>query len=60
MSTAAELLGANGPFIDLVDGFDPRETQQSLATAIEQQLADHEALIAGTRFVVTLRSRDQA
>ncbi len=46
VNTVAELLGANGPFIDLVDGFDPRETQQSLATAIEQRLADHGALIA--------------
>lgn len=43
---SAQLLGSNGPLAELLDGYQPREEQQTLATAIEDAIADDETLVA--------------
>jgi ATP-dependent DNA helicase DinG len=50
MSDAATLLGADGPFACGVGGFSPRASQQAMAAAIEQAIADRTRLTveAGT------------
>ena len=51
MSTAiAELLGADGPLAQALPGFAPRETQQAMAEAVEQAIAERSTLLveAGT------------
>jgi ATP-dependent DNA helicase DinG len=47
---ASVLLGADGPFACEVPNFAPRETQQRMADAVDESIADHEALVveAGT------------
>ena len=47
---AAELLGATGPFTDLLDGFRPRLEQQEMASVVGEVIAGREVLIceAGT------------
>ena len=49
-SGAAELLGADGPFVARLPGFLPRAPQQEMAEAVEQALHDRSALVveAGT------------
>ncbi|MDH5484187.1 MAG: ATP-dependent DNA helicase [Gammaproteobacteria bacterium] len=42
----ADLLGANGPFSETLDGFVPREGQQGLSSAIESVLKNKQVLIA--------------
>ncbi len=48
--SARELLGVDGPFAREVDNFVPRECQQDMAEAVEEAIADRQALIveAGT------------
>jgi ATP-dependent DNA helicase DinG len=48
--TAAELLGAKGPFAREVPGFAPRAQQQEMATAVEDAIAERGRLVveAGT------------
>lgn len=47
MSTdAASLLGADGPFAREVPGFAPREQQTTMASAVEEAIADRQTLIA--------------
>lgn len=48
--SAAEVLGSEGPFAELLTGFAPREQQQQLAEAVELALSDDSILIgeAGT------------
>jgi ATP-dependent DNA helicase DinG len=48
--SAAELLGADGPFAAAVSNFAPRETQQRMADAVTDAIASHDALVveAGT------------
>lgn len=50
MLTAAEILAANGPVAKLIDGFQARADQQSMAMAVEQALNAGETLVceAGT------------
>ncbi|HET9819043.1 MAG TPA: ATP-dependent DNA helicase [Rhodanobacteraceae bacterium] len=47
---ASVLLGADGPFASEVPNFAPRETQQRMADAVDESIADHDALVveAGT------------
>lgn len=45
-SDAASLLGGDGPFAREVPGFAPRGQQQAMAVAVEQAIADRQALIA--------------
>ena len=49
-SEAATVLGAAGPFADLIEGFSPRREQQAMAAMIDEVLAAREVLIceAGT------------
>ena len=49
-SEAAAVLGAAGPFADLIEGFSPRREQQAMAAVIDEVLAAREVLIceAGT------------
>ncbi|MGE4617182.1 MAG: hypothetical protein AAEJ43_09220, partial [Gammaproteobacteria bacterium] len=49
-SEAATVLGAAGPFADLIEGFSPRREQQAMAAVIDEVLAAREVLIceAGT------------
>ena len=49
-STASELLGATGPFAELVSGFNVREPQLRMAAAVEQAIEAREQLVveAGT------------
>jgi len=44
--TAAEILGANGPFVSLIEGFSPRPVQLELARAVEKTLVKRQTLIA--------------
>ncbi|HEX2795683.1 MAG TPA: DEAD/DEAH box helicase, partial [Immundisolibacter sp.] len=51
MSTAiTELLGADGPLAQALPGFAPRETQQAMAEAVAQAIAERSTLLveAGT------------
>ena len=43
---AAELLGPEGPFAREVPGFAPRASQQAMAAAVEEAIADRQMLIA--------------
>jgi ATP-dependent DNA helicase DinG len=45
-TSAAELLGPEGPFAREVPGFAPREAQQSMAAAVEEAIADRQMLVA--------------
>ena len=44
--SASELLGADGPFAREVQNFVPRESQQVMAEAVEDAIAEHHSLIA--------------
>jgi ATP-dependent DNA helicase DinG len=44
--SARELLGSDGPFARDVPGFAPRESQQVMAEAVEEAIADRQMLIA--------------
>ena len=44
--TARELLGPDGPFAHEVPNFAPRESQQVMADAVEEAIANRETLIA--------------
>jgi ATP-dependent DNA helicase DinG len=44
--SARELLGPDGPFAKEVPGFAPRESQQAMAEAVEEAIADGYSLIA--------------
>lgn len=46
MITAAELLGPEGPFAREVPGFATRASQQSMAAAVEEAIADRQILVA--------------
>ncbi|MGA9342707.1 MAG: ATP-dependent DNA helicase, partial [Rhodanobacteraceae bacterium] len=46
MNSAADLLGPEGPFAREVPGFAARASQQVMASAVEQAIADREMLIA--------------
>ncbi|MFI4969242.1 MAG: ATP-dependent DNA helicase, partial [Lysobacterales bacterium] len=46
MTSAADLLGPDGPFAREVPGFAPRSVQQSMAGAVEEAIADRQMLIA--------------
>src|SRR6185312_12157229 len=43
---AADLLGPEGPFAREVPGFAPRASQQSMAAAVEEAIADRQMLVA--------------
>ena len=43
---AAELLGPEGPFVREIPGFAPRASQQAMAAAVEEAIADRQMLIA--------------
>ncbi len=43
---AAELLGPEGPFAREVPGFAPRASQQAMATAVEEAIAERQMLVA--------------
>ena len=43
---AAELLGPEGPFAREIPGFAPRASQQAMAAAVEEAIADRQMLIA--------------
>ena len=44
--SARELLGPDGPFAHEATNFAPRESQQVMADAVEEAIADREILIA--------------
>ena len=44
--SAADLLGADGPFAREVPGFAPRASQQAMAAAVEEAIADRQMLVA--------------
>jgi ATP-dependent DNA helicase DinG len=46
MTSIAELLGADGPFAREVPGFAPRASQQTMAAAVEEAIADRQMLVA--------------
>ncbi|HEY6985771.1 MAG TPA: ATP-dependent DNA helicase [Rhodanobacteraceae bacterium] len=46
MNSAADLLGPDGPFAREVPGFAPRVSQQAMASAVEEAIADRQMLIA--------------
>ncbi|MEO6689535.1 MAG: ATP-dependent DNA helicase [Dokdonella sp.] len=46
MTSVAELLGADGPFAREVPGFAPRASQQTMAAAVEEAIADRQILVA--------------
>ena len=46
MSSAADLLGPDGPFARDVPGFAPRAVQQTMAQAVEEVIAERQVLIA--------------
>ena len=43
---AKDLLGAEGPFVEALDGFMPRAGQQALSAAIENNLQKNQTLVA--------------
>jgi ATP-dependent DNA helicase DinG len=53
---SARLLGAGGPFAEVLDGFAPRDAQVRMAEAVEQALASGDSLVveAGTGIGKTL------
>jgi ATP-dependent DNA helicase DinG len=46
MTSAADLLGPEGPFAREVPGFAPRAAQQAMAAAVEEAIADRQMLVA--------------
>jgi len=46
LACAADLLGAEGPFAREIPGFAPRASQQVMAAAVEEAIADRQLLIA--------------
>jgi len=56
MNRSVELLGADGPFADVLPGFAPRETQIRMAQAVAEALAQKDSLVieAGTGIGKTL------
>ncbi|MEO5621918.1 MAG: ATP-dependent DNA helicase, partial [Dokdonella sp.] len=50
MQSAADLLGADGPFVRELPNFAPRASQQAMAAAVEEAIADRQMLVveAGT------------
>lgn len=46
MKTSSELLGENGVFADMLDGFTARSGQQALSSAIEKVISKNKVLIA--------------
>ncbi|MDR2013608.1 MAG: DEAD/DEAH box helicase, partial [Rhodanobacter sp.] len=46
MSSAADLLGPQGPFVREVPGFAPRAVQRRMAAAVEEAIAERQMLIA--------------
>lgn len=46
MTNAADLLGPEGPFAREVPGFAPRASQQAMASAVEEAIADRQMLVA--------------
>ncbi|HJT99316.1 MAG TPA: ATP-dependent DNA helicase [Rhodanobacteraceae bacterium] len=44
--SAADLLGPEGPFAREIPGFAPRASQQAMAAAVEEAIADRQVLIA--------------
>jgi ATP-dependent DNA helicase DinG len=44
--SVAELLGADGPFAREVPGFAPRASQQAMAAAVEEAIAERQMLVA--------------
>ena len=46
LTDASSLLGEDGPFASLLDNYRVRESQQQMASRIEQAIADNEILIA--------------
>ena len=46
MLSAADLLGAEGPFAREVPGFAPRAAQQAMAAAVEEAIAEAQMLVA--------------
>ena len=46
LTDASSLLGIDGPFASLLDNYRVRESQQQMASRIEQAIADTEILIA--------------
>lgn len=45
-STAADLLGPDGPFAREIPGFAPRASQQRMAAAVEEAIAERQMLVA--------------
>jgi len=46
MTQCSEILGANGPFNDVMDNFAVRQCQQQMADAVEKAIVDRDILIA--------------
>ncbi|MEP7098552.1 MAG: ATP-dependent DNA helicase, partial [Dokdonella sp.] len=46
MQSAAELLGSDGPFAREIPGYAPRASQQSMAAAVEEAIAERQVLVA--------------
>ena len=46
MTHAADLLGPDGPFASEVPGFAPRASQQAMASAVEEAIAERRMLVA--------------
>jgi ATP-dependent DNA helicase DinG len=46
IDSSAQLLGADGPFAREVPGFAPRASQQVMASAVEEAIADRQMLVA--------------
>lgn len=46
MTSAADLLGADGPFAREIPGYAPRASQQAMAAAVEEAIAERQLLVA--------------
>jgi len=46
MQSAADLLGADGPFAREIPGYAPRASQQAMAAAVEEAIAERQMLVA--------------
>ncbi len=46
MMSVAELLGAEGPFAREIPGYAPRASQQTMAVAVEEAIAERQVLVA--------------
>ncbi len=46
MTSAADLLGADGPFAREIPGYAPRASQQTMAAAVEEAIAERQMLVA--------------